>query len=456
MTVQIIAKALLYDKSAESGLAGQVFKEDEKKRPLFISRITVPMVDYASDYTHGSDELSDAEPGHYILQLMLPNGNIITKDFEIKQGKTTEVDIEVPHEGSREWTALHAMKGQLRHPVLWQKSRFKSMLRKYRLERGINFLKSVPFLHDGKYDLTLLKVDKHLDEGILSGNQTISGLSQLIREDLDVKSAIIRFGTGEDVTNPTIEDKEYAVFKFVHSGVLKNYLEKPDKDYFDFRDKLSRRYLLQEFAWSGALTCLPIPWTMPQGQREVDLLIIKNSLADSPEMAMTVGDPMMNTVLGYINAGAIHQASELINLKQAKKMLYHKISCPFAATIGGYLLVFGLDRKRYRSESDNWKDWVGNLYRWFDWLPDGAVLYAALYFMLGELDRKKAYKALMRAYDRGLPFFTFGLKLMMDGMRYFAREKDAKARECLAVLETIADQTDPSQPFLTVTFSKHR
>ena len=61
----------------------------------------------------------------------------------------------------------------------------------------------------------------------------------------------------------------------------------------------------------------------------------------------------------------------------------------------------------------------------------------------------------MKAYERGLPFFTFGLKLMMDGMRFFAREGDKKALEHLKILEIIANQTDPSQTFLTVTFSQH-
>ena len=99
MTVRVAARALLYNKSAESGLVGQVFREDENKRFVFFSRITVPLVDYANEYTRFAEELSNAEPGNYFMQLLLPNGKVMTKDFEITPDKPTPLVFDLPHKG---------------------------------------------------------------------------------------------------------------------------------------------------------------------------------------------------------------------------------------------------------------------------------------------------------------------------------------------------------------------
>ena len=449
MTVKVVARALLYQKFADSGLIGQVFREDEKKGLVFVCRITVPIVDYSSDYTRVAKELSNAEAGRYFLQLLLPNGKVITKDFEIKPEKATQLVIHLPHEGPHEWTTLHALAGQFRHEAR-QTGGFTRPLSKN--PKSYAELAANP---QKGYALSLLAPGENAAGSIFSDRQTITNLTQLIRENLDVKSAMRLFGSGSNVTHPTLEDDDFAIFRFAHSGVLAEGEQDPEWYGFGPQTDLSRHYLLQKSVSGGTLICLPTPWTTPDGQAEVELLVKKNSIAGSPDVAMTIGDPMINTVLGYINTGAIHEAAELFDFKKAKKMLFEKISYPLAATVGGYLLVFGMDREEYRSTSDNWKNWVEHLDGWFDWLPDGAILHAALYFMLGGPDRDEAYETLMRAYDRGLPFFTFGLKLMIDGLRYFVREGDDHARERLTVLETIANQTDPSQTFLTVTFSQY-
>ena len=299
-----------------------------------------------------------------------------------------------------------------------------------------------------------MALDGSATGSIIKGSETIPNLSQLINKRLDVKSVLDEFGSSSDVTHPTYENDDFAMFKIAYSGVLA-VGEQDSKGYvFGPGSELDRHYLLQKSVLGGTLICLPTPWTTPHGQAEVELLIKKNSIAGSLDVAMTISDPMVNTVLGYINAGAIHEAAELVDFGQSKRMLLDKVSYPLTAAVGGYLLVFGMDRKGYRSASDDWMNWVKNLDFWFNWLPDGAILHAALYFMLGGSDRDGAYQALMRAYDRGLPFFTFGLKLMIDGLRFFAREGDEHALERLTILETIANQTDPSQAFLSVSFSQ--
>jgi hypothetical protein len=60
----------------------------------------------------------------------------------------------------------------------------------------------------------------------------------------------------------------------------------------------------------------------------------------------------------------------------------------------------------------------------------------------------------MTAYDRGLPFFTFGLKLMLEGMRRFANEGEPLAQQRLPTLESLAAVADPGQHFLKIDVSR--
>ncbi len=448
MTVFAAAKALLYEKYADTGLVGQVFREDGPERIVYVADVTVPIVDYGSDHTRGLDALDDAPAGDYFLQLSIPNGDVVTKKFSIAPDTDTPVVISLPHEGPHEWTTLHALTGQFREES--------------RKTKGFNTLlsrepKSYAQLFDTPetgFAVRLLAPGESDAGGILESHTTISDLSRMIRANRDVRSVQEDFGSSLDVTQPTLEDDDYAIFRIAHAGVLTDQPMDKDPYAFDLRASMSRHYLLQQSAAGGMLICLPTPWTTPEGEVEVELLVKKYNLPQTLDYSLTIGDPMINTVLGYINMGAVHKAVELVNLGHAQRMLYSKLSCPFAATVGGYLLVLGLDRNGYRAQSDTWQTWVRNLDLWFEWLPDGAILHAALHFMLGATTREKAYEALMRSYDRGLPFFTFGLKLMMDGMRYFAGLGDAQARDRLVNLETIANSADPSQMFLSVTFSK--
>jgi hypothetical protein len=203
------------------------------------------------------------------------------------------------------------------------------------------------------------------------------------------------------------------------------------------------------------------PWTSFGTEVRVQLLLDRRGLGEGdPQYAITITDPMISNALGYVKNGAFKEAAalvgfEAVGFEEARDLLFHKILSPLAATVGGYLVVLGLDRAAYRTRSNAWSDWVDNLCDWFPWLPDGAILKAAKYFVLGDKDREAAFAALMEAYDRGLPFFTFGLKLMIEGMRRFANEGEIQAVKRLHKLEALASVTDPGHNFLTLNVARH-
>lgn len=449
MTIRVAARAFLQNKQSDSGLVGQIFREDGQKDITYIDDITVPIVDYASDYTRPIDKLKELATGNYFLQLSLPSGDLLTQKFSIEPDKDTCIVVDIPHEGPHEWTSLQALTGQFRHEFL---QTFGFTLPSADPSNDYAALCQDP---QNGYALSYLAPEDTAGDTILSGDKTLQKLAELIRSGLDVRAAQNALGNRIDIPQPTLEDPHFALFRFAHSGFLAHG-QHDDKSYmFGPGSDLSRHYLLQESRQGATLISMPTAWTTPHGQAEVELLIKKDTIfAHEPDYSITIDDPMINTVLGYINIGAIHKAVQLVDLSHAESMLYDKISYPLTAAVGGYLLVLGLDRKGYRAASKRWQDWVENLDHWFSWLPDGAVLHAALHFLLGGPKRDEAYDALMRAYDRGLPFFTFGLKLMMDGMRYFSTAGDTDAGKRLAVLKDIAAHTDPSQMFLAVTFSE--
>ena len=107
---------------------------------------------------------------------------------------------------------------------------------------------------------------------------------------------------------------------------------------------------------------------------------------------------------------------------EAISMLQSKVSDPYAAVVGAYLL---LRLKRFAKMHD----WVRNLANWFPHLPDGCVVWASQLMQQPSADADEIRHYLLEAVNRGLPVYTEGLRLLTDGLRLMddegtpAREK---------------------------------
>jgi hypothetical protein len=445
VSVRIAARALLYDRHAARGLVGSVFRREGDRRDRFVTDVSLPMVDYTSDHTQ--PELEDLESGDYLIQISLPNGRVVTRQFGVQKGADTKVVVDIPHEGPKEWTSLQAMTGRFEaESALTDRFTISIDPNPSRYEQ----LRRDP---ENGYSLDLLSASKDLGNTILVPDQANDRLSRLIRDGLDVPRALEQFGGTHPLTHPSLESDDVVLFRFGHDGLLEGENDPSGQYEMGPGSSLERRYLIQQSRQGAHLIALPTPWMTPDGQVSVEVLVKKHTVHGELDYSMTIGDPMVNTALGYINLGAVHLAQRLIGAEQARSMLFSKVSYPLAAAIGGYILVLGQNTGEYRAESDRWKSWVGNLDGWFDWLPDGAILHATMLRMDAEPDLNAAREALARAYDRGLPFFTFGLKYLIDGLRLFASKGEKLAQKQLATLEPIAARTDPSVPFLSVQFA---
>jgi hypothetical protein len=118
--------------------------------------------------------------------------------------------------------------------------------------------------------------------------------------------------------------------------------------------------------------------------------------------------PAADALFTYIRAGSFEAArhAQATVKQQAEELLYGKEASPVCAMVAAYALYRLGDRERV--------NWVGHLADWFDFMPDGAVVYGS--HMLLEAKPDAAWKYFKIALDRGVPMYSEGLKLLCDGL----------------------------------------
>lgn len=122
----------------------------------------------------------------------------------------------------------------------------------------------------------------------------------------------------------------------------------------------------------------------------------------------------------FLAAGDIREGSQVITPDQAEGMLRSKRQDPIAATIGAYLLL-------RTGELERLHDWPRNLAKWFEWLPDGAVIAGELSAREERAD--EALTFFTTAVRRGLPIFTDGYSILVSRLRQLARREHATDRD---------------------------
>lgn len=134
-------------------------------------------------------------------------------------------------------------------------------------------------------------------------------------------------------------------------------------------------------------------------------------------------------------------------------MLYQKEDNPFAAAAGAYLLALG--QRDLKSEAQ----WVANMTKRFEWLPDGPI--AAGWYRLrmarnGSAEWQDARSLMLLACTRGLPYFTIGLHVLVEGMTLLnmADPDDDEVRHALAAVRAADVACVRGRPFTTLQVSR--
>lgn len=147
--------------------------------------------------------------------------------------------------------------------------------------------------------------------------------------------------------------------------------------------------------------------------------------SSSLSVRLASNEPTADTILGYLQRGDLYSAEAMVQwVEEAEGLLEDKRSDPYAAAVGGYLL---LRLQRF----DAMHDWCRNLADWFPFLPDGCAIWASqLIAQRRPGSEADIRRYLLQAASRGLPVFTEGLRLLLDGLRLIGVD-GAAAREQL-------------------------
>ncbi|MFZ1219782.1 MAG: hypothetical protein WAO00_10840 [Chthoniobacterales bacterium] len=143
--------------------------------------------------------------------------------------------------------------------------------------------------------------------------------------------------------------------------------------------------------------------------------------------------PVADTILSYLERGDVYAAEAMVRwVEEAHDLLESKKSDPYAAAVGAYLL---LRLRRF----DLLRDWARNLANWFDFLPDGCVIWAWQQIYENPSNEGEIRRYLLKAASRGesdatrgLPIYSQGLRLLLDGLSLLP--DDLEAREAAARL----------------------
>ncbi|MGB7990636.1 MAG: hypothetical protein WCF44_14645, partial [Candidatus Methylophosphatis roskildensis] len=166
-----------------------------------------------------------------------------------------------------------------------------------------------------------------------------------------------------------------------------------------------------------------IPGDVQRAWARTDLVREQNSLTLS--VRLTTSEPAADTILGYLQRGDLYSAETMAAwIDEAEEMLLYKKNDPYAATVGAYLL---LRLKRF----DNLHDWARNLADRFGFLPDGCVIWAWQLIHQKPSDSGEIRKYFLQAAERGLPIYTEGLRLLLDGLRLLGSEARAAREQVL-------------------------
>lgn len=349
------------------------------------------------------------EPGRYLVEAILPSGDIITRQAQTVEGQWSEVVLEAEH-SAHEWHSWPTLMGNVQSQSGYDASTKDA---------------SIP-----DYDVLLIR---RPHPALQSGSEEASEAWRRFPKRLGWLSRIRPpfFGGTERVQAVEADGATQ-----LHSFVM-NYEG-------NLTGRVPRWYVIVRTPKSARLLTTPNPWFSVNEKEIPAELLITKSPDRSIETSWVVQDLNLGTLLGYLARGAYQDALRVGSSDAALDLLFNKYQNPLGAAAGGYVLVGSMKR----DEKEYWHDWIENLRRDFEWLPDGAIQSAWLKLKQGNLEsnRDEVREDLFQAYDRGLPYYSLGLQWLIDGLTLLGDEDD-EVQSRLKGVQQLAWRADMSSLF---------
>jgi hypothetical protein len=218
-------------------------------------------------------------------------------------------------------------------------------------------------------------------------------------------------------------------------------------------DALPRVMIVVPRRSSVELINLPMPWVDVETGREASMEVATRQVHSAGEFcsSATAMDARFGVLVGYLSTGALPTARSMA--KPALNFLRYKMHNPFAAAAGGYAMV----GTALTTKEQEWHGWTHNLMEYFPTIPDGAIQWGTLRLRMRRKrsDVAGAIEAFKTAYRRGLPYFSMGVKWLMEGLE-FASHTDVEAREMLSWVREVAWRTNYQQAFTSIRLPEQR
>jgi hypothetical protein len=196
----------------------------------------------------------------------------------------------------------------------------------------------------------------------------------------------------------------------------------------------------------------PLPWIGVESRVTVpvEMVVRMDPLSKAMRVGLAPLDQAFGSIAGFMTASTLPQAAFLV--EQARDLLFAKMENPLAAAAGAYVLLSAGEGEK----KPDWHGWVDNLQSWFPDIPDGAIVAAWLRLRYPDSaqSQKEARQLLLDAFERGIPYFSAGITLLLDGLTMFTATAqggtDAEVKERAQLVERIALRIDTAQAFAVI------
>jgi hypothetical protein len=363
----------------------------------------------------GETSLEDVSPGIYVVQAVLPSGEISAVPVQIKEDDV-EVDASLRASASpQEWLAPHQFFGGFHRPSRGSKSvpeklkirnkSQKAWLRIWSFEGGESS-------RSGRFSYQLPSRWELED---------ISGWSQYQHLSDNTPNLTVI-----DLALPTGEEARYRVLQIGGE-------ELP-----------WRMIVLPPLAWTGPSSIQVLLRPSHSGARLNGGVAIK----------LVTQDLETESLSHSIDSGDYYHSGMMATrvLDDAERLLAEKISNPYGALVGGYYLLGRGDLERLHS-------WPNNFADKFGWLPDAAIIHAWQILLDDNTqDKNMARERLLEAAERGLPIFKQGLRYLVEGLKSVSDTahkrgeknlKDSRVEDALKYLQNFTRAANWNQRFVT-------
>lgn len=401
--------------------------------------------------------LKNLEPGHYYVETVLPSGEILADDVLVEPGSTHELVLHADN-SPHEWLSWQHLTGNAPAQHVVERRKMRAAARglesltprragdaKGGAKRGgaragaeanaaappeVSLLKPIMWLS---------RPSPLLAKGEGGGHSVWQWLADLKGHNPLELMKELNGGVKPLPVSSNGNDSSHAVFNVSWAGK-----ETGIKSFKALGPAVPRHFVAVPRRDSVELLSLPMPWKVPKTNREADIEIaVQEPSEPSGFCASAIArDEEFGMLLAYLSSGALSTARQMA--ETAEEMLYHKVTNPFAAAAGGYALVGTATQASDRE----WHKWVHNLMNNFPNIPDGAIQWGQLRMRMRrtQSDVDEAREAFKLAYHRGLPFYSMGIRWLLDGLETLSRD-DKEADMMLKAMRQVAWRTNYQQSF---------